>query len=255
MSRVLTRFRVAVVVFVMVALSVASLGAARPAEAATPYITGRTTMRDCVKLHLVGCANRYTINAGEPLRMNCWRWGTETTGAYLSAKWFYVTTLNTSRKGYVHSSRVGSQTTVPECGTHRGIITLTWAAQHVGVRETTAAERQTIPTNTKYWAGYCATFTRAATLMGAHYAPRYAGDAKPRYYAYSSAGLVTRTGEPMVGAHVFWPNLSTYGHTAIYLGNGHVATTRGMPGATTEIQRVPTSTFGAPSGWVNPLNL
>jgi hypothetical protein len=92
--------------------------------------------------------------------------------------------------------------------------------------------------------------------MGAHYKLRYAGDAKPRFDAYSSAGLVSRSGEPMVGAHVFWRNRSQWGHTAIYLGNGFVATTRGEPGSTAEVQRVPMiATFGTPSGWVNPLNL
>jgi hypothetical protein len=188
--------------------------------------------------------------------MHCWKWGTEATGEYTSKKYFYVTATATNQKGYVHSSRVINQTpNTPECGTHRGIATATWAAQHVGVSSTTAAERTAIPTTTTRWAGYCATFTYAATKLGAGYTPRYAGDAKPRYDSYANSGRVTKTGTPSIGAHVFWRNVTSFGHTAIYVGNGTVVTTRGLPGETKPIERVSLTYFGSPTGWVNPNNL
>jgi hypothetical protein len=228
-----------------------------PAGAAAPTMSSSGTHRDCVKTNLAGCGPRGTVSAGRTVTMHCWKLGTEATGEYTSDKYFYVTVGGTNQKGYVHSSRVVNQTpNTPECGTHRGIATATWAAQHVGISQTTSAERSAIPTTTSYWAGYCATFTYASTKLGAGYTPRYAGDARPRYDNYANAGRVTTSGEPNIGAHVFWRNVTSFGHTAIYVGNGAVVSTRGTPGGTAVIERVSlTATFGGPTGWVNPGNL
>jgi cell wall-associated NlpC family hydrolase len=228
-----------------------------PAAAAVPEMSSTGTKRDCVKTSLAGCVSRGLVADGSHLTMHCWKWGTEATGEYTSKKYFYVTVLETNQKGYVHSSRVINQKLdTKECGTHRGIATATWAAEHVAISKTTQFERTNIPTSTFYWSGYCATFTRGATKLGAGYSQRYAGDAKPRYDQYAAAGLVTKSGTPSIGAHVFWRNLSEWGHTAIYVGNGRIITTRGRPGQTLAVERATlTGTFGTPSGWVNPNSL
>jgi cell wall-associated NlpC family hydrolase len=56
--------------------------------------------------------------------------------------------------------------------------------------------------------------------------------------------------EPMVGTQVFWPNLTSSGHVALYVGNGYVITTQGNQGDGKPIASVPLSAYGAAAGWV-----
>lgn len=223
-----------------------------PAQAAGSMLTGAASLRDCTKTALPGCAPRYKIAAGTTVKMHCWIDDSKATGAYSSDRWFYVTTA-ADRKGFVHSSWVADQTVTPKCRTHRGIATSRWASEHVGVATTTAAERAAIPTTTRQWSGFCATFTRAAYKLGAKYEPLYRKDARPRYLSYLAAGRVSTTGTPSVGAQIFYPNISLpFGHVAIYVGNGMVASTMGDGQAALTNARVPVGYFGAPAGWVNP---
>jgi hypothetical protein len=50
---------------------------------------------------------------------------------------------------------------------------------------------------------------------------------------------------------VFWPGVALPdGHTAIYVGNGNVVSTRGNGDPQATVARVPVTTFGTPAGWV-----
>ena len=237
------------------------MGTASNASAVTPKMTSDGSVRDCVRMTLKeGCASRGTVKAGTVVKMHCYRDDSWATGEYRSDRWFYIT-ASSGKKGYVHSSRVNPQAEVPECSTKRGIIASTWAAQHVGIAKTTPKERAAMGESTLYWAGYCAGFTFTATKRGSGRTLRYYGaeiDARKRYQLYKKARLVTTSGTPNVGAHVFWPNVSDLGHTAIYLGNNAVATTRGWMRDTSANKRVSmtkTPEYGRPAGWVNPGNL
>jgi hypothetical protein len=48
-------------------------------------------------------------------RMTCWTYGERTYGNYSSDVWFYGQTYATGSWGYVHSSQVYYQWTVPRC--------------------------------------------------------------------------------------------------------------------------------------------
>jgi cell wall-associated NlpC family hydrolase len=220
-----------------------------PAAASSPQMTSAGGVRDCTNTAYTGCSSWGSLSAGTQLAMVCWIDESWAVGEYNSNRWFYIVT-SANVKGFVHSSRVWPQTNVPNCSTHRGVTVTRWASRHVGIAATTAAERSAIPTSTSYWSGYCATFATASYKLGAGVVPRYAGDAKPRYNAYKSAGLMQAGTPANVGSLVFWPNLTQWGHVAVYVGNGMVVSTRGVPGETRNVARVSLSTFGTPAGWV-----
>ena len=52
---------------------------------------------------------------GTSFRMTCWLWGQTFTGNYRSAKWFYGQEYSRGSWGYIHSSYVLNQITVPRC--------------------------------------------------------------------------------------------------------------------------------------------
>lgn len=224
------------------------------AEAApATRVAAPTSMRDCINTGLSGCTPRATLATNTQVTMYCWIDGSWATGRYSSNRWFFV--AGGGRTGFVHSSMVVNQTSVLPCAPrYRGVMATKWAAEHVNIATTTTLERSTIGYQTAYWSGYCAGFTSSAYRLGAGVQPRFLGDARDRFYSYRGAGLV-QTGSPSLGAMVFWPNLSRWGHTAIYVGNGMVATTMGLPGERRANALVPLNYFGAPAGWVNSSNV
>lgn len=52
---------------------------------------------------------------GAKFNMSCWVYGQALTGNYYSSVWFYGQYFSTGSYGYVHSSYVYYQTTVPRC--------------------------------------------------------------------------------------------------------------------------------------------
>lgn len=237
--------------FALAATALACAGpAANSASAVTPVLTSNGSIRDCVKTNLAGCVAWGSLTKGTSLTMHCYAQGSWATGEYRSDRWFYVTT-SANKKGFVHSSRVDPQATVGKCSAHRGVAASRWASEHVGLYNVTSAERSALNTSITTWSGFCATFTYGAFKIGSAITPRYAGDAKPRYYAYKNAGRITSGGTPSVGSQVFYPNVTDFGHVAIYVGNGRIATTMGT-GGNAKNARVSMSYFGTPAGWVTP---
>lgn len=218
----------------------------RPASAAS--LEAPAGVRDCINTDYPGCEPWGSLAAGTHVSMVCWQSGSLPKGGD-SRKWFYVFTA-TGVQGLVYSSRVEDRTAVPHCSSHRGISAGRWAAQHVGKAKLTDKERDIL--GIRYWSGSCPKFVSAAYQLGVGVTPRISGDANVRYYQYSAAGVVESGPPRHVGSLVFWPNVTQWGHVAMYMGNGMVVTTRGVPGDKLVILRVPVSTFGTPTGWIHP---
>lgn len=231
---------------------VAITTASTTASAATPYVvSSEAGLRYCVNTAKVGCAKAGNWAKG-PATMVCWKDQSVATGRYTSKRWFYLT--QGSKRGWTHSSWVTQQTTVPNCSTHRGVRAATWAAERVGVVHMTSAEASYIGEYRDFrWSGACAGFSSSAFHFGAKVEPRYRGDAGAMYRAYKSAGRVrSMSSTPSVGSYVFWPNSTAWGHVAIYIGNGYVATTWGLPGQGYSNKRVKIGTIGTAAGWTMP---
>lgn len=234
-------------------LSVAVLLVAAPADAASPRLTKSVARRYCVNTSKSQCNKIGTFKAGN-VKMICWKDQSTATGAYKSKRWFYAT--QGTVKGWVHSSWVTRQAKVPNCSTHRGVSAATWAAERDRDIHTTSAIANALwrtPHDTR-WSGGCAGFVYASYTYGAKRAPRFAGDARPKYNNYRAAGKVrSMSTEPTIGASVFYPSVAApYGHEAIYLGGGIVQTTQGLPNETKPNARRSINHWGKPAGWVHP---
>jgi hypothetical protein len=192
------------------------------------------------------------VAAGTRLHMVCWRDEAQAAvGAYSSPRWFYVL-LTDGREGFVHSSRVGSQTATPNCSTVNWMRAADWAIAHLGQTQASPAETaQYTATSWKpgppgEWQGDCIKFANLAWAKQTEMA-----DANVVYERYRSRGMV-RQGLPPRGALVFF-NLSSQGHVAISLGNWLAAGTRGVDNQT-PIQATSTYAINVSSylGWVMP---
>src|SRR6266511_3959676 len=158
------------------------------AQAAGPYLTGSAAMRDYVNISLSGCQPVGSWSAGTPVSMTCWIDDSWATGAYSSNRWFYV--VNGTKKSFVHSSWVASQTSVPHCSTHAGVMASRWGSMHRDQTRPSAYEASVLGISNGIWSGWCAAFTYGSYKLGAGRTPKYAGNAAPRYWAYKNAGLM-----------------------------------------------------------------
>lgn len=211
---------------------------------------------DCTNMDKTGCAQRGTVPAGQNVRMNCWIDDSYVAG---SARWFYVTT-STGVKGFVHSSRVGKQETIPNCKDQRGVIAARRAAMQLGELKPNEVEKLG-NTNMDRWSGWCYVFVRAAHVLSHGTSPltTSAGTALGAYQEYDRRGLVSKTLDAnaiSVGSLVFWTNVPG-GHAAIYVGNGFVASTQGGRSDYKPNHRVAllSGPNGKPAGWVSPGNI
>lgn len=246
------RARLLVIVAMMVALVV---GYAPPASAAAPYMASSGGHYGCTNTALPGCAAQGTIQAGTSVTMHCWIDDSNATGAYTSRRWFYVTANGV--RNFVHSSRVKSQATVPHCNNHRGVAAARWAAMQIGEDRPSAAEKSG-NTGMDRWSGWCYVFAWDAHALSHGVQPlRGYGSAKATYSAYKSRGRVSTNlnhSSMNIGSIVFW-NGGTYGHAAIYVGQGQVVSTQGNGSTLARNARLPMSHFGTPAGWVAPSNI
>lgn len=224
-----------------------------PRPAAGPRIADTVNWRDCTNINLAGCAARGQIPWGTPVTMHCWIDDSPVTGLYRSARWFYVTATNGVR-AFVHSSFVADQATVPHCSTHRGISASRWAAMRVGATSPTQAEAA--GTGAREWSGWCYLFAQQAHAQS-HGTRPYAGlgTARATFDAYSRNGRVSTNMNPdaiPIGSIVFWRSVTSAGHAAVYVGQGHVISTQGIEGQRRPVARLPLTHWGTPSGWVAP---
>ncbi|MCD9625251.1 hypothetical protein [Rhabdothermincola salaria] len=211
----------------------------------------------CTNRSLPGCNAQGSIGAGTRVKMHCWIDDSWADGAYRSNRWFFVTTSSGIRN-FVHSSRVSNQTSVPHCGSHRGIAASRWAAMQIGeTRPSNIAEKANNPTMDR-WSGWCyvLAWDSHALSHGARPLSGF-GSAKSTFYAYQSRGKVSGNlnhSAISIGSIVFWTN-GTYGHAAIYAGQGMVVSTQGNGSSLPPNARLPMSHFGTPAGWVSPGNI
>jgi len=237
----------------------ASVLSGGPADAAAPAgypskITGSTTLRYCTNTNLAGCAGRQSVAVGTYVKMNCYQDDSLATGAYASKRWFYITT-SAKVRGFVHSSRVGSQTTVGKCSEHVGIAPARWAAMRQGeINNQSVIVKPTAGD----WSGDCWAFAWNAHAMTNGKRGPTGVTANGAYNWYVARGRVSRDFTQTnisIGALVFWnarPGMSV-GHVAIYVGNGDVASTVGNDGDRAKVTvAAMKGRWGTPSGWVAP---
>lgn len=226
-------------------------GGSAPRSALT--IASGAALRYCTNLNKSGCSPFGSLSAGTRVTMYCYTDDSYAVGAYRSNRWFYVT--GGGKQGYVHSSRVNDQATVPNCSTNRGVRVSRWAATRVGVTGITGAERRRLGVSELYWTGNCALFARASHVMPSpSVEPRFRGNAIDMYRSYEAADLVQGGSPRYAGSLVFYPEsvAPPYGHVAVYLGNGMVATTRGGVGDPPTMNTLSSVNFlgVSPLGWV-----
>ena len=242
--------------FMLVAMIFALVAAPATAGAASPSLSGTANYRYCTNTSLPGCAAAGSIARSTSVTMHCWIDDSTATGAYKSPRWFYVT-AGTGVRGFVHSSFVVNQSSVPHCGQHRGISAARWAAMQVGETRPSTAEKGANSTMDR-WSGWCYVLAWDAHKLSTGATPKSGyKTAKNTFYAYRDAGRVTtnlNANSINIGAIVFWTS-GTYGHAAIYVGQGLVATTNGDGTSLAANSIRPMSYFGTPSGWVAPGNV
>ncbi len=229
-----------------------------PVPSSGPYINSAAGYRYCTNTALAGCKVRGTIAQNAAATMHCWIDQSSVTERYTSARWFYVTAGGV--RGFVHSSRVERQASVPNCSTHTGISVSRWAAAQEGQTAAPALAR-TIDGGTWNWSGWCYVFAATAYKATVAWTPiTGTGSAKNAAIWYRDRGRLNTDlthSKINIGSIIFWTS-GTYGHAAIYLGQGMVASTRG-DGVTAGQTALPIavtamSTFGTPAGWVSPTN-
>lgn len=213
---------------------------------------GPGKVRLCTRTAKPGCYARGVWPTGAHVKVLCRKGGSKVIGRFRSSWWYYI--ANGGRRGFVHSSWVGGEGRhVRSCRGNKGAMAMQWAAKRVGEVAAKARERGLSIANNQ-WSGWCAAFTRAAYSLGAGFSGRYAGNARPRYFLYRRAGRMKpwNPWKAKMGSMVFWPNASSFGHTAIYAGRGYVITTTGSTGWRRPVSILPATWYGRPAGWVPP---
>lgn len=245
-----TRVRAAGILLSLTLLAMGLL--AGPASANQSVIAGNASYRDCTNTGLAGCVPRGTIRSGTAAKMHCWIDDSWESGRYRSNRWFFVTAGGV--RAFVHSSFVDRQTSTPHCGSHRGVAASRWAAMQIG--ETVPGnDEKNGNANMDRWSGWCYVLASDAHILGHGRAPVRLGSAKAAYQWYADRGRISTNLDPgaiEIGAIVFWTG-GQFGHAAIYVGQGAVASTQGNGTGFPPNARLPLNNFaGRPAGWVSP---
>ena len=74
--------------------------------------SGGAWMRTCPN---TGCSGITYLGNGKDVMVFCWTDAQWATGNYSSNRWFYVNPSYDNRNGYVHSSLIANQPSVPRC--------------------------------------------------------------------------------------------------------------------------------------------
>lgn len=115
-----------------------------------------------------------------------------------------------------------------------------WALNRVGQSSSSGT------TSTGRWSGWCAKF------VGMAWGRTNAGynSAIDMYRAWKNAGLIKSSGMT-IGAPVFW-NLSQYGHTGVYVGDGVVVSTQGYESDNKPVRAHTVGYLSSYLGWATP---
>jgi hypothetical protein len=243
------------VVLALGAVMTVATPAPQTAEASTfaSTIAGTAGVRDCVTTSRTCGTPFATLSSGTRVRMVCWVDGSSFTGRYTSNRWFRVRS-STGVEGYVHSSNVTSQTRVGSCTSMADVNAALRAANRVGQKYASTTDRQMFSTASWHpgpvgeWSGDCPKLGHVA-WRGARTLP--SGNAIVQYRFYRDRGRI-KQGTPPAGALVFYDVARPYGHVAVSLGGGRIATTIGLDWAEKPNARVRMSHFGNYLGWAMP---
>ncbi|MEQ1702095.1 MAG: CHAP domain-containing protein [Ilumatobacteraceae bacterium] len=201
-----------------------------PTVPSGPSITRSAPMYLCTNTAIAGCrpAGMPSVSTNQAVSMVCWQRGSWATGDYATDMWFWVT--GPAGEGFVTASVVRKQASVAACSTRKAFVAADAAVARDGQRTASAADQTLFaasewkPGPVAEWAGDCPKLPyvgwRAAGVSV------FKGNAINNYYSWRNLNRI-QGGVPPRGAIVFY-NVTSYGHTAISLGNGYVATTQGM---------------------------
>lgn len=162
-------------------------------------------------------------------RMQCWRDGGVATGRYRSARWFLLE-LSNGQEGFVHSSFVTRQVTVPNCGSLARVRAVDWALTQFGSWQTPEAYAAYVePGPDREWSGDCLAFARIAyenAGLGGLTAP----NAIEQWNRFQGSGLARSGTLPRYGDPVF-TNIAPVGHVGLYIGGKSMIGTQGTDGS------------------------
>ena len=223
--------------------------AASPASAAT--VTSGASIRACVDLNNVVCNNSVgTTNGSGVSAMRCWRDGSWATGTYRSNRWFLLN-LSDGREGYVHSSFVQNQASVPNCSTLAYVRAADKAISYTGQvsasSDIASKYSDWAPGPYAEWSGDCAKLAHSSYVYGAGVGFE-TGNAIDMYNKYKNKNMIYG-GLPRYGSPVFYNIAAPYGHTAIYIGGTSIITTQGMDNARLPVAVKGIYDYGNYLGW------
>ena len=225
------------------------------------YISRTWQLRFCIDAGVAGCdpassaANQApSIPAGTAVTMVCWQDGPNATGDYTTNRWFWVRAAN-DLQGFVSASVVRNQTGVGNCSGNVNVRVASEAAKLSGQTYAASDVAQLFSSaewGTPYgeWAGDCPKLPYTAWFKATGRRDILKYNAIQNYRAYNSRGMI-KGGTPSVGAIVYF-DITSYGHTATYLGAGMIATTTNLDGARTPNAIRPMSAYANYLGWTMP---
>jgi uncharacterized protein YraI len=231
--------------------SLDAIGAA-PASAAGNYST--TSAVNVRSGPGTGYGYKFTAASGAAFTLLCqWQNGTDVNGnrtwdsvRFSDGRTGAITDYATTTPSWNSYAPSTGACPAPTTGTTTaGQRTAQWAAA-----ETASARPNWSDDMNHYWSGWCQAFVRYSWLHAGVSTPSY-GSAMQSYNAAHNEGRLHTTGTPSAGASVYY-NLSQYGHVAVALGDGRIATTYGYNGQTYNTRIVSMSYFSNYLGWSMP---
>lgn len=220
------------------------------------HVSRDRQLRLCTNTGNAGCvpSGMPTVSRYATVTMVCWQKGSWDTGDYATDMWFWV--KSPRGEGYVTASVVRNQTSVPACATKRGWVAAEAALARYNQTSASTADRSLFassewkPGPVGEWAGDCPKLPYVAWRAAGITVPKANAIVNYRTWKARKGGALP-TSAPPRGAIAFW-NITSYGHTAVALGNGFVATTSGMDfsGARNTVRHY--TSYGAYLGWVSP---
>ena len=206
----------------------------QPPTPSGTYISKGFPLYLCVNTAIAGCrpAGMPSVSSSQKASMVCWQDGSSATGDYKTNRWFWVT--GAFGEGFVTASVVRNQTNVPACTTIKRFVAADAAVARDGQIWASAADTATFITPSRnewkpgpngQWAGDCPKLPAIGWLAAGVTIPRQ--HAIKNYQTWKNQGRI-QTGVPPRGAVVFYDIAKPWGHTAISLGNGYIATTQGL---------------------------
>jgi hypothetical protein len=255
-SRTLPRLDLKVWMLGLILLAaLATLLAPMPAKAAGPYITQTANVRACTNTGNGNCAPLTTIGTSTPVIMVCWRDESWATGAYSSNRWFLVRRSSDGMEGFVHSSLVGSQSTVPNCGSvpraMAGLNAIARIGQVYANSSDAALFSDWAPGPYGEWSGDCKKLVSTAWYRATGRL-LVSGNAKPTFDYYWANRGEKGYGYPRYGSLVGYNIAAPYGHIAVSVGVNRIVSTQGLDFARLPVAMQTTGSYSNPLGWVVP---